>query len=127
MSTKFAKLAVMACAIASAAAFSARAEPKVDATFGNTVESVYPDGRSQKIWMHPDGTWTGQSRRGNPLAGKWSTKGEKVCLKQTSPPMFGFSFCQQFPDNPETGVLTKDLGGTPIHLKIVKGMVDKQG
>jgi hypothetical protein len=45
MSTKFAKLAVMACAIASAAAFSARAEPKVDATFGNTVESVYPAGR----------------------------------------------------------------------------------
>jgi len=101
------------------------AKPNVGATFGNTVESIYPDGRSQKIWMNPDGTWTGQSRRGNPLAGKWTTRGDKVCLKQTSPPMFGFSFCQTFPDDPNAGIDSKDLMGTKIHLKLVNGHVTK--
>jgi hypothetical protein len=126
MSSKLAALALLTSAV-SAAAPAAWAEPKVEATFGNTVESIYADGRSQKIWMHPDGTWNGLSRRGNPLAGKWSVKGDKVCLRQTSPPTLPISFCQAFPENPETGVFTKDLGGAPIHLKIIKGIVDKQG
>jgi hypothetical protein len=109
----------------SAQAANPTASPEVAAAFGNTVMSVYPDGRSQKIWLNPDGTWTGLSRRGNPLAGKWTTKGEKVCLKQTSPPMFGFSFCQTFPSDPKAGVDSKDLTGTKIHLKLVSGHVTK--
>ncbi len=121
------KLVTLAALTLALAATGARADPKVAATFGNTVESVYSDGRSQKIWMHPDGTWTGLSRRGHPLAGKWSTKGEKVCLRQSSPPTLPISFCQALPENPETGVFTKDLGGAPIHLIIVKGMPDQKG
>jgi hypothetical protein len=97
----------------------------VAATFGNTVLSVYPDGRAQKIWLQPDGSWTGLSRRGNPLAGKWSVKGEKVCLKQSKPPTLPISFCQPFPEDPARGVEAKDLAGTPIHLKLVKGHVEK--
>ena len=97
--------------------------PGVAAAFGNTVISVYPDGRSQKIWLARDGSWTGLSRRGTPLAGKWTAKGERVCLRQTSPPTLPISFCQTFPENPETGVDAKDLTGTPIHLKLVKGHV----
>lgn len=98
---------------------------KVNATFGNTVMSVYPDGRSQKIWLQPDGSWTGLSRRGNPLAGHWTTKGDKVCLRQSKPPTLPISFCQTFPSDPVKGIDAKDLTGTPIHLKLVKGHVEK--
>ena len=129
MTAKLCALTLVAAASAAALGGPSRAwaEPRVEATFGNTVMSIYPDGRSQKLWLQPDGTWTGLSRRGNPLAGKWSTKGEKVCLRQTSPPTLPISFCQALPDNPETGVFTKDLTGAPIHLKLVKGIPDKAG
>jgi hypothetical protein len=126
MHSKLAALAFIAAfAAPPALAADAPAAGKVANAFGNTVFSIYPDGRSQKIWLKEDGTWTGQSRRGNPLAGKWTAKGDKVCLKQTSPPMFGFSFCQAFPDDPSKGIDSKDLGGTKIHLKLVKGHVTK--
>jgi hypothetical protein len=109
----------------SAAQAAAPASAKIAATFGNTVMSVYPDGRSQKIWLKEDGSWTGQSRRGNPLAGKWTAKGDKVCLKQTSPAIPFVTFCQEFPNDPAKGMDSKDLTGTKIHLKLVKGHVTK--
>mgnify|MGYP001557322605 CR=1 FL=1 len=119
-------LVVPALALAVAAFAAQAAEPSgVAAAFGNTVMSIYPDGRSQKIWLQPDGTWTGLSRRGNPLAGKWTEKGAKVCLRQSKPPTLPFSFCQAFPQDPAKGVDAKDFTGTPIHLKLVKGHVTK--
>ena len=111
----------LTCVAAGPAAYAEAAPAGIAATFGNTVTSTYPDGRSQKIWLMPDGTWTGRSRRGAPLAGKWSMRGEKVCLRQTSPAM-PFSFCQVLPADPEVGLTSKDLVGTPIRLKLVKGM-----
>jgi hypothetical protein len=100
------------------------ASPNVSAVFGNTVMSVYPDGRSQKIWLTSDGKWTGLSRRGNPLAGTWTLKGEKICLRQSRPPTLPISFCEVFPADPAKGIDAKDLTGTPIHLKLVKGHVE---
>ncbi len=118
-------ISLLALATAASAAEPAdKSAAKVDSTFGNTVLSVYPDGRSQKIWLQPDGTWTGLSRRGNPLAGKWTVKGEKVCLRQSKPPTLPISFCQTFPADPVRGVDARDLTGTPIHLKLVKGHVE---
>jgi hypothetical protein len=108
-------------------AFSARAEPPapahVAAAFGNTVVSVDPDGRSRKIWLQPDGTWTGKSRRGLALAGKWTVKGDKVCMSQSKPRLFG-SLCQVFPTDPKTGIDTTDPTGKKVHLKLVKGHVE---
>ena len=123
--TKSALLIAVLLLAAPAAAQAAAPSAKIAATFGNTVMSVYPDGRSQKIWLKEDGSWTGQSRRGNPLAGKWTAKGDKVCLKQTSPPMFGFGFCHVFPNDPAAGIDSKDLTGTKIHLKLVKGHITR--
>jgi hypothetical protein len=110
-----------------AAKTAAKTDGKADvaAAFGNTVLSVYPDGRAQKIWLQPDGSWTGLSRRGNPLAGHWSVKGPKVCLRQSKPPTLPISFCQPFPEDPAKGIDAKDLTGTPIHLRLVKGHVEK--
>lgn len=100
------------------------AKPDVSLAFGNTVMSIYPDGRSQKIWLHPDGTWAGKSRRGVDLAGHWEMKGDKVCLRQSHPPTLPISFCQTFPKDPGVGLTSKDLTGQTIHLKLVKGITE---
>lgn len=95
----------------------------VAAAFGNTIVSIDPDGRSRTIWLQPDGTWTGKSRRGLALAGKWTLKGDKVCLSQSKPPLFG-SLCQVFPTDPNVGIDTTDPTGTKVHLKLLKGHVE---
>jgi hypothetical protein len=123
MNKLFALASVLVLACSAADAMDDSISAKVTAAFGNTVLSVYPDGRSQKIWLQPDGAWTGRSRRGNPLAGRWTVKGDKVCLKQTSPMIPFVNFCQVLPDDPETGIDSKDLTGAKIHLKLVKGHV----
>ncbi len=95
---------------------------KVDAAFGNTVLIIDPDGRSRKIWLRPDGAWTGLSRRGLDLAGKWTVKGEKVCLSQSKPRLPG-SLCQTFPTRAGVAVEARDPGGKTVQLKLVKGLV----
>jgi hypothetical protein len=97
---------------------------KVSAAFGNTVLTIDPDGRSRKIWLQPNGTWTGLSRRGLDLAGSWKVDGDKVCLSQSKPRLFG-SMCQVFPTDPKVGVETKDPTGKVVRLKLVKGHVTK--
>jgi len=119
--------ALIAGAARAADAPDAQAAQAVQATFGNTVFSMYADGRSQKIWLHPDGTWIGKSRRGKDLAGKWTLKGDKVCLKQSSPPTLPISFCQVMPKDPQVTLTSKDLTGQTIHLKIVKGITEIAG
>jgi hypothetical protein len=116
-------------ALGSWAAFSglnAQAAPEsgVAPAFGNTVVSTYPDGRTQKIWLHEDGTWDGLSRRGNALAGKWTVKADKLCLRQSRPPTLPISYCTVLPKDLHPGVslTSKDLTGTPIQLKLLKGI-----
>ncbi|MDB5444922.1 MAG: hypothetical protein JWQ97_239 [Phenylobacterium sp.] len=96
----------------------------VASAFGNTVVSTYPDGRTQKIWLHPDGSWDGEARNGLALAGRWQLKGEKVCLRQSKPPTLPISFCTPFPEHTEPGVqwASHDVIGNPIQLSLQKGM-----
>jgi hypothetical protein len=118
--------AVIAAPLAAQAASSARSatSASVSAAFGNTLLTIDPDGRSRKIWLQPDGTWTGLSRRGLDLAGTWKTDGDKVCLSQSKPSLPG-KMCEKFPTDPEAGVETKDPTGKTIRLKLVKGHVKK--
>lgn len=111
---------------ATSAALAAESAAQVKPAFGNTVLSIYPDGRSQKIWMHPDGSWDGLSRRGTRLAGNWNIRDGKVCMKQSKPPTLPLAYCTAFPDNTYVGVswTSKDMSGTPIQLKVVKGMTE---
>jgi len=110
-----------------AAPLAAHADPEaapanVDAAFGNTVLIIDPDGRSRKIWLKPDGAWTGLSRRGLDLAGKWTVKGEKVCLSQSRPRLPG-SLCHTFPSRAGVAVEARDPAGKTVQLKLVKGRV----
>jgi hypothetical protein len=114
--------AVLAAPLASPAAAGPPAN--VAAAFGNTVLTIDPDGRSRKIWLRPDGRWTGLSRRGLDLAGTWTVRGDKVCLRQSKPRLFG-RMCEKFPTAPGVGVETKDPTGQTVQLKLVKGQVTK--
>jgi hypothetical protein len=107
-------------------AHAADAPPaNVQAAFGNTLLTIDPDGRSRKIWLDPDGTWTGLSRRGLDLAGKWKMDGEKVCLSQSKPALPG-SLCQVLPSDLKVGgPATQDPSGKTGQLKLVKGHVTK--
>lgn len=117
---------LLAALLAAPLAAQAAAAPsaKVDAAFGNTVLTIDPDGRSRKIWLQPDGTWTGLSRRGLDLAGRWTVRGDKVCLTQSKPRLPG-SLCQTFPTDPGVGVEARDPAGKTVVLKLVKGHVRK--
>jgi hypothetical protein len=110
--------------IALAGVAAQAAEPSVAPAFGNTVVSSYPDGTSQKIWLHPDGTWTGLSRRNIALAGSWTTRGDKVCMKQSRPPTLPISYCTPLPANTRPGVqwAGRDVAGRNITLSLMKGM-----
>src|SRR3954452_22062838 len=103
---------------------AATPDPRVAAAFGNTVVSTYPDGRTQQIWLSPDGRWSGVSRTHKDLAGKWTLKGDKVCMRQQTPPTLPISYCTAFPQDARVGVAwtSKDFSGTPIHLKLVRGV-----
>jgi hypothetical protein len=94
----------------------------VSAAFGNTLLTIDPDGRSRKIWLQPDGTWTGLSRRGLDLAGKWTVKGDKVCLSQSKPRLPG-AMCETFPTELGAAIQIKDPTGKRVQVKLVKGRV----
>jgi len=113
---------VLAAPLASPAV--AAPPPPVSAAFGNTVLIIDPDGRSRKIWLKSDGSWTGLSRRGLDLAGKWTVKGGKVCLSQSKPRLPG-SLCQTFPTKIGATMSAKDPSGKTVQLKLVKGRVTR--
>jgi hypothetical protein len=115
---------LIAALIAAPLAAHAADEPQanVKAAFGNTVLTIDPDGRSRKIWLQPDGTWTGLSRRGLDLTGKWTLQGDKVCLSQSKPHLIG-RMCERFPSEPGVAVQAKDPSGKTVQLKLVKGQV----
>jgi hypothetical protein len=98
--------------------------PGVAPAFGNTVISTYPDGTSQKIWLHPDGSWDGISRKGIRLAGRWDMRGEKVCLRQSTPPTLPIAYCTPFPTRTVPGVQWsgRDVAGRPITLSLMRGV-----
>lgn len=101
----------------------ARDNARVAAAFGNTVIATYPDGRSQRIWLHPDGGWDGIGRNGRDVAGSWRLKDDKVCLRQSKPPTLPVSICVAFPVNGAPGVQwdSHDFIGRPIRLTLQRG------
>ena len=101
---------------------AAQASP-VDAAFGNTILSTYPDGRTAEIWLHPDGSYTAEGRRGDPSSGHWSTRGSKLCLKQSHPMPSFMSFCTAVPENGlRDGWTSKAITGEKIQVRLVRGI-----
>ena len=94
----------------------------LEPAFSNTIVSTYPDGRKAKLWLNRDGTYRAQGRRGRPSSGRWTLKGERICLKQTRPVPGPFSFCTYVKRG---GVGTtwpgKAVTGERIQIRVVAG------
>jgi hypothetical protein len=102
------------------------AEPTgLQATFGNTIVSTYPDGRTAELWLHPDGSYSAEGRRHDRSNGQWKVKGEKLCLKQSHPFSFPFTYCTPLMQG---GVgaswVGKAVTGESIRIQLVRGAVD---
>lgn len=111
---------------ASFAALNAQAADSRDvaAAFGNTVLATYSDGKHQRIWIKPDGTYEGVGRRGGASSGKWSVRDDKVCLRQSRPFPAPISYCTRFPEQGGVGATWtgRDISGAPITLRLVPGI-----
>lgn len=118
-------LPIAALALAASAHAAPEGGPNrgIAAAFGHTVKATYPDGRFQRYWFKPDGTWNAIGRRGKPSSGKWAQKGDKVCLKQTQPFASPFRYCTDFSAAKGVGSSwpAKDAGGGKITLSLEKG------
>ena len=120
MTWKFGLAAMAAAALLGGAA---QASP-LDDVIGNTIVSTYPDGRTGELWLHADGSYTAEGRRGDPSNGHWSVSGDKLCLKQFRPMPSPMSFCVGLPTNGlRDGWTRKAITGETIRVRLVHGWV----
>ncbi len=108
---------------ATLASASGRADPSpLQAAFGATIVSTYPDGRTARLWLHPDGAYDAQGRRRDQSSGHWSLKGDKVCLRQSRPFPAPFAYCASVPHGGVGASWSgKAVTGESIQLKLVAG------
>lgn len=107
-------------ALAAALAVSP-APPGLEAAFTGTVVSTYPDGRTAKLWLNRDGSYRGQGRRGRPSSGRWTLKGERICLRQSRPFPAPFAHCTRVPADGATSWTDRAVTGERIHVELVAG------
>lgn len=113
-------LVVLSAACLAAPALAAPSP--VDAAFGNTIVSTYPDGRTGELWLQPGGRYTARGRKGDASSGHWKVKAGKLCLSQSSPIPAPFSYCTPLPSGGmDTAWSAKAVTGEPIQVKVVKG------
>lgn len=104
------------------AATTACAAPPIEAAFGNTVVTTFPNGQTQHLWLERGGGYTAKGRRGQDSSGRWSLKGEQVCLQQLKPFPAPILYCTPVPQDAATATWTsKAVNGQPITLKMVRG------
>jgi hypothetical protein len=111
--------AALALALSEPVARAQASNAALEPAFKGTIISTYPDGRTAKLWLNPDGTYRGQGRRGKPSSGKWTLKGSQICLKQSKPMGAPFSYCTAVPDGASWSA--KAVTGEPIRVKLVSG------
>ncbi|MDP2259784.1 MAG: hypothetical protein Q8J89_08730 [Caulobacter sp.] len=92
--------------------------------FSNTIVSVYPDGKTTRLWLHPDGDYDAQRANGQRTGGEWEIKGERVCMTQKRPFFVPIAFCTAIP--PTAGGVgaswtAKGLKGEPVRHTLTAG------
>ncbi|MDP1737806.1 MAG: hypothetical protein Q8L23_10220 [Caulobacter sp.] len=104
------------------ASIAAAPSTPLDAAFGNTIVTTYPDGKSTRMWLHRDGTYDGKRANGSPTAGVWDLKKAKLCITQHRPFRVPVAFCTPLVTG---GVGTtwraKGLKGEPVVNTLVAG------
>jgi len=94
----------------------------LDAAFGNTIVSTYPDGRTAELWLDRDGAYSAEGRRHDRSSGRWSLKGDRICLRQSKPWSPPVSFCTPvFHGGVGATWTAKAVTGEQIHVRLVAG------
>src|SRR5215469_12708177 len=97
----------------------------LEAAFGNTIVSTYPDGRTGLLWLQPGGRYSAEGRWGDRTSGHWNLKDNKVCLRQARPFPAPFSYCTQIPaGDVHTVWSTRAVTGEMLRLRLVLGVQD---
>lgn len=65
----------------------------MQAAFGNTVISYYPDGDWVKHWFDHGGVYRALFSDGRRLTARWAREGDKICLNDIRPRMIVSRFC----------------------------------
>jgi hypothetical protein len=117
------RAALVTLPLAAALAASAIAAPeppvRLRKAFGATILSTYPDGRTARLWLQPDGDYTAAGRRGDPSSGHWRISKDRICLKQKKPWSPPFSYCTPLPSGETWSA--KAVTGEQIQVRIVPG------
>ncbi len=113
---------ILALTIAAALMGQAPTAADLAPVFGNTLVSTYPDGRTAKAWLTPDGRFEGQGRRGGRNAGTWRVRDGQVCFSLRRPIIVPGSYCTPIVRG---GVGTRwnatAVTGEPITVQLVAG------
>ena len=98
------------------------AAPDLTPAFKGTIVSTYPSGRSARLWLNPDGTFTGLGAKGAHYAGVWKLKGDSFCMRQTKPLTLPLTFCQPMPAvGPDGTWASKSPKGEPLTNRLEPG------
>jgi hypothetical protein len=104
-------------------AIAAPAAPNVGVAFGNTIVSTYPDGRHGRLWLKAGGVYDYRGRRNTPSSGRWTIKGDKVCLRQVKPATIPFTYCTTAPTGGVGATWkAKAVTGEALSVTLVKGI-----
>ena len=110
--------AVMIAATAPMPASTTALEP----AFGNTIVTLYPNGKVTRTWLHRDGTYDALRANGDQTGGVWKVKGEQLCITQKRPVFVPLVFCTPIvPGGVGVSWSAKGLLGEPVRNTLVAG------
>jgi hypothetical protein len=99
-------------------------------TYGNTVLATNDKGETSKLWFKADGTYSGESSKGEKFTGKWAIKDGKYCSTGDLPANAPANtpapkeVCSEYQGNHKAGEkwTQKDNDGKPVTVEIKAGM-----
>ena len=97
----------------------------LDAAFGNTIVSTYPDGLTVLLWLRPGGWYAAEGRWGARSSGHWIQRDARLCLRQARPFPTPFSYCTQIPaSDVRTEWTARAVTGEMLRVRLVQGVQD---
>jgi hypothetical protein len=117
------KQVIFATAAAASALLVAGADKSdLAAAFKNTVVSTYPDGRTARLWLSSDGSYTAEGRKKDRSSGHWKLKGDQICLRQSEPATVPISYCTAVPSGDVGSTWSaKSVFGDPLKVTLIPG------
>lgn len=104
------------------AAVASDAAPSLEPAFRNTIVSTFPDGRSARLWLDPDGAYRAEDRSAGRSSGRWTVHGERICLRQRRPLPSPVAYCTEL-RRPEVGAVwtARSFSGEAVRVEVIAG------